>query len=182
MLCDNAAFLDQVGAWKSETGRVAARRASQFWLMGLACSAVGAGWQTVALRIKESEVRGGSATAEKGEEAVELKKIARYVDVHLTMARMKGRRRTRYCTLRPQSFSSRMLIRVCSTSVMAHHANISRRERSVVNTQLLSDICDMAIPASALSYGYGYLDDGIVGLAGTVSSLLGVTAQWSKTA
>jgi len=90
MLCDNAAFLDQVGAWKSETGKVAARRASQFWLMGLACSAVGAGWQTVALRIKEGEVRSGSATAEKGEEAVELKKIARYVDAEVTMAGMKG--------------------------------------------------------------------------------------------
>ena len=132
MFCDNAAFLDQVGAWKSETGKVAARRASQFWLMGLACSAVGAGWQTVVVGMRESEVRSGSAKAEKGEEAVELKMIA--------------------------------------------------RERSAVNTQLLSDICDMAIPASALSYGYGYLDDGIVGLAGTVSSLVGVAAQWSKTA
>jgi len=91
MLCDNAAFLDQVGAWKSETGKVAARRASQFWLMGLACSAVGAGWQTVALRIKESEVRSGSANGEKGEEAVELKKIARYVIVEVTMAGMTGR-------------------------------------------------------------------------------------------
>jgi len=75
-----------------------------------------------------------------------------------------------------------MLIGVCRLSELAQHANTSRRERSTVNTQLLSDICDMAIPASALSYGYGYLDDGIVGLAGTVSSLLGVTAQWSKTA
>jgi len=85
MLCDNAAFLDQVGAWKSETGKVAARRASQFWLMGLACSAVGASWQTVTLRLRENEVRSGSATAEKGEDAVELKKIARYVIVWMWM-------------------------------------------------------------------------------------------------
>jgi peroxin-11B len=38
----------------------------------------------------------------------------------------------------------------------------------------------MAIPASIL--GLVELDDGIVGLAGTVSSLLGVFTVWKKTA
>ena len=57
-----------------------------------------------------------------------------------------------------------------------------RRERTTVNVQLLSDLCDITIPSFALSYGQGYLDDGLVGLAGTVSSLLGLTAQWRKTA
>lgn len=57
--------------------------------------------------------------------------------------------------------------------------NVSR-ERTATNTQLLSDICDLTIPVSAL--GYLNLDDGIVGLAGTASSLIGVLATWKKTA
>ena len=54
------------------------------------------------------------------------------------------------------------------------------RERNAANAQLLSDLCDLTIPSSAL--GYVNLDDGIVGLAGTVSSLIGVWATWKKTA
>ena len=54
------------------------------------------------------------------------------------------------------------------------------RERNAANSQLLSDLCDLTIPSSAL--GYVNLDDGIVGLAGTVSSLIGVWATWKKTA
>jgi len=46
--------------------------------------------------------------------------------------------------------------------------------------QLLSDLCDLTVPVSAL--GFANLDDGLVGLAGTVSSLIGVFAQWKKTA
>ena len=46
--------------------------------------------------------------------------------------------------------------------------------------QLLSDVCDLTIPTAAL--GYLDLDDGIVGLAGTASSLIGVLATWKKTA
>ncbi|MCJ1304169.1 Peroxisomal membrane protein PMP27 [Hypocenomyce scalaris] len=54
------------------------------------------------------------------------------------------------------------------------------KERTATNIQLISDLCDMTIPLSALEYAN--LDDGIVGLAGTVSSLLGVWSQWKKTA
>lgn len=54
------------------------------------------------------------------------------------------------------------------------------RQRNASNIQLISDICDLSIPSSAL--GYANLDDGIVGLAGTVSSVLGVYAIWQKTA
>jgi hypothetical protein len=53
-------------------------------------------------------------------------------------------------------------------------------ERSVANTQLLSDLCDLTVPVTAL--GWYAFDDGFVGLAGTVSSLLGVYGQWKKTA
>ncbi|KAL3479921.1 peroxisomal biogenesis factor 11 [Aspergillus californicus] len=54
------------------------------------------------------------------------------------------------------------------------------KERSATRIQLFSDLCDLAIPASAL--GIVTLDDGLVGIAGTVSSLIGVWSQWRKTA
>ncbi|MCJ1258844.1 Peroxisomal membrane protein PMP27 [Lignoscripta atroalba] len=54
------------------------------------------------------------------------------------------------------------------------------RERAATNLQLISDLCDLTVPGSAL--GYANLDDGIVGLAGTVSSLIGVWSTWKKTA
>ena len=54
------------------------------------------------------------------------------------------------------------------------------RERNTINLQLISDLCDLTIPSAAL--GYANLDDGIVGLAGTVSSLIGLWSTWKKTA
>ncbi|KAF2676195.1 peroxisomal biogenesis factor 11 [Lentithecium fluviatile CBS 122367] len=54
------------------------------------------------------------------------------------------------------------------------------REANAVKIQLISDLCDITIPTGAL--GWVKLDDGIVGLAGTVSSALGVWGQWKKTA
>lgn len=44
----------------------------------------------------------------------------------------------------------------------------------------MSDLCDLTIPASAL--GWVGLDDGLVGLAGTLGSLIGIYGQWKKTA
>jgi hypothetical protein len=54
------------------------------------------------------------------------------------------------------------------------------RERAAARIQLISDLCDLTVPISAL--GLASLDDGIVGIAGTISSLIGVWAQWRKTA
>jgi len=54
------------------------------------------------------------------------------------------------------------------------------RDRSAAQLQLISDLCDLTVPGSAL--GYANLDDGIVGLAGTVSSLIGLYAAWVKSA
>ncbi|KAF5483927.1 Peroxisomal membrane protein PMP30A [Colletotrichum fructicola] len=53
-------------------------------------------------------------------------------------------------------------------------------ERAGSRLQLLSDLCDLTVPTSALAWAN--FDDGIVGLAGTVSSLIGVYTQWKKTA
>ncbi|KAI9826570.1 MAG: Peroxisomal membrane protein PMP27 [Thelocarpon impressellum] len=55
-----------------------------------------------------------------------------------------------------------------------------QRERAAVNIQLVSDLCDLTVPSAAL--GLVNFDDGFVGLAGTVSSLIGVWSQWKKTA
>lgn len=68
---------------------------------------------------------------------------------------------------------------VCSSETLTW-ANWECRERAATNLQLISDVCDLTIPSSAL--GYVNLDDGIVGLAGTVSSLIGVWGIWKKTA
>lgn len=38
----------------------------------------------------------------------------------------------------------------------------------------------MTVPSTAL--GYANFDDGIIGLAGTLSSLLGIQGVWAKTA
>ncbi|KAI0477664.1 peroxisomal biogenesis factor 11 [Xylariaceae sp. FL0804] len=54
------------------------------------------------------------------------------------------------------------------------------KERAASQLQLLSDLCDLTVPSSAL--GWVGFDDGFVGLAGTVSSLIGVYSQWKKTA
>lgn len=55
------------------------------------------------------------------------------------------------------------------------------RQRTAVNLQLLSDVCDITVPAFGLGMA-PFLDDGIVGLAGTTSSLIGVYSVWKKTA
>ncbi|EED23305.1 peroxisomal biogenesis factor (PEX11), putative [Talaromyces stipitatus ATCC 10500] len=54
------------------------------------------------------------------------------------------------------------------------------RERVAARIQLVSDLCDLSVPLSAL--GYVKLDDGLVGIAGTISSLIGVWSAWKKTA
>ncbi|KUI62214.1 Peroxisomal membrane protein PMP27 [Cytospora mali] len=53
------------------------------------------------------------------------------------------------------------------------------KERSTSQLQLISDLCDLTVPSTAL--GWVALDDGIVGLAGTLSSLIGIATQWKKT-
>jgi peroxin-11B len=53
------------------------------------------------------------------------------------------------------------------------------KERAASHLQLVSDVCDLTVPSAAL--GWAGFDDGFVGLAGTVSSLIGVYSQWKKT-
>lgn len=63
-----------------------------------------------------------------------------------------------------------------------------RLEKEIFETrlQMLSDACDWLIPAYTLGMvggkGRFSIDEGAVGLAGIVSSLIGVRGQWRKTA
>lgn len=52
------------------------------------------------------------------------------------------------------------------------------KERREVETQLLQDSLDALIPASALEYIR--ISDGLVGLAGFYTSLMGMRSQWRK--
>ncbi|KAF2116989.1 peroxisomal biogenesis factor 11 [Lophiotrema nucula] len=56
----------------------------------------------------------------------------------------------------------------------------ANKDANAVKIQLISDLCDITIPSAAL--GWANFDDGFVGLAGTLSSLLGVYTAWKKTA
>lgn len=57
---------------------------------------------------------------------------------------------------------------------------VDNRERTATQLQLVSDLCDLTVPTANL--GLINFDDGIVGLAGTTSSLIGLGAAWAKTA
>ncbi|CAG8805581.1 37151_t:CDS:2, partial [Gigaspora margarita] len=52
------------------------------------------------------------------------------------------------------------------------------RERKNLTRQLLQDIFDIMIPTTSL--GYIHLEDGIVGLAGVFSAIIGAKMQWEK--
>jgi len=52
------------------------------------------------------------------------------------------------------------------------------KQWSTARLQLVSDLCDICIPSTSL--GYLNLDDGLVGLAGTTSSLIGLYNAWEK--
>lgn len=54
------------------------------------------------------------------------------------------------------------------------------KEAYETRMQLLCDLCDFVIPASAL--GLVTVDEGVVGMAGTISSLIGLRGVWRKTA
>ncbi|OCK81659.1 peroxisomal biogenesis factor 11 [Lepidopterella palustris CBS 459.81] len=54
------------------------------------------------------------------------------------------------------------------------------KELTKARLQLIQDCCDILNPSNSL--GFVELDDGIIGLAGTLSSLLGVYSVWKKTA
>jgi peroxin-11B len=57
-------------------------------------------------------------------------------------------------------------------------SNDACREWNVATLQLACDLADMTVPATFL--GIVNLDDGIVGLLGTFSSLVGMFNAWER--
>lgn len=49
-----------------------------------------------------------------------------------------------------------------------------------VKFQLIQDVFDALIPAGTLGY-LPFMDEGLIGIAGVVSSLMGGYTQWIKT-
>ncbi|KAG0066837.1 Peroxisomal membrane protein PMP27 [Podila epicladia] len=55
---------------------------------------------------------------------------------------------------------------------------LANKEQLTINKGLLQDGLDMLIPSTGL--GYVDLDDGAVGLIGTITSIMGAQSQWAK--
>ena len=57
-------------------------------------------------------------------------------------------------------------------------AKANTKVRGDVTWQLAQDLLDVAIPAGSLQYLH--LDEGLIGLCGTASSIMGAITQWNK--
>jgi peroxin-11B len=57
---------------------------------------------------------------------------------------------------------------------------IDSRETDAIKFQLTQDVFDALIPGGSLGY-LPFMDEGLIGLAGVVSSLMGGYTQWLKT-
>lgn len=80
----------------------------------------------------------------------------------------------------PDGKMEKVKIQKCASSTPMYGPILTNsRQRKVANIQLTSDLCDLTVPSTAL--GYANFDDGFIGLAGTLSSLLGVQGVWAKT-
>ena len=80
----------------------------------------------------------------------------------------------------PESRVERLTIAKCAVPFHGKDSTNVNRQQKATNMQLISDLCDLTVPSTFL--GYANFDDGIIGLAGTLSSLLGVAVVWNKTA
>lgn len=148
---DTVTVVDVIGARKLASVQRLQDTAYRSWLAGLLCSALAGVYTLWRLQEKEKKVN-----RKEGEGVVEAKKIEKYAIVFFFL--------------------------FLAVSAGNGHANLAvfSSERAAARVQLVSDLCDLTIPASAI--GAVKLDDGLVGIAGTVSSLIGVWAQWKRTA
>ncbi|BFZ60235.1 hypothetical protein YB2330_001262 [Saitoella coloradoensis] len=81
-----------------------------------------------------------------------------------------------------QISSQRAALTLSPTTAEEEKTDVKKldRESNAASYQLLQDLLDVTIPGSGL--GLLPLDDGVVGVAGVVSSILGAKTQWKKTA
>jgi peroxin-11B len=152
MLTDTLTYLDASGVRPSATAKKMQTQAYKAWMTGLCFSVLNGVYTIYKSRSEEAAQTDKAVAAEK---TVEVKKLQRYVS-------------------RP-TLPSPFQAFVTDTTLLTFYS-----ERSAAQTQLVSDLCDLFIPLSAL--GFIKVDDGVVGLAGSVSSLIGLMGQWSKTA
>lgn len=134
-------------------------RAARLWFTGIAFSIVSSLYKLYGLQQREASARRARGDAEKeGEKKVELKTIRACVSLPL-VSRYYGKsgemedRETDYCP--------------------AHHS-----QQAAVRYQLTQDCLDILIPSGTL--GYHNLNDGLIGLVGTVTSFMGLRTQVHK--
>lgn len=149
---DLLTLLDATGIKKSPNAKRLQQEAYRFWAAGITFSIVGQLYTLWQLKKREEKV-----DRKEGEGVVEGKRIAKYVFEKGWMDDEDD-----------------------DDDDDDDDANVGNRERAASRLQLTSDLCDITVPLSALAWVN--FDDGIVGLAGTFSSLLGVYSQWNKTA
>lgn len=159
---DSITLVDALGFKKLDSAKKLQEYAYRAWMSGLVCSVV-AGVYTL-YRLQE---RQKTVDRKEGEGVVEAKKIERY-DFLLFFFWISVFKSCPCLAILPFQ------------RLFVAHANLRYRERIAARIQLVSDLCDLTVPLSAL--GYVKLDDGLVGIAGTISSLIGVWSAWKKTA
>jgi peroxin-11B len=153
---DALTYLNAAGIKKSDSAKRLGKEAYKYWFAGLAFSAMSGIYGLYRLRERETKLN-----KEIGEGVVESKRLQKYVFLG-SLAQKIG-------------IAGKLVIYYTDGLLIDEY-----RERAAINLQLLSDLCDLTVPTAAL--GWVSLDDGIVGLAGTVSSLIGVYGAWKKTA
>ncbi|CAB4391174.1 unnamed protein product [Rhizophagus irregularis] len=68
--------------------------------------------------------------------------------------------------------------KIAETSERSKDTATLKKERKAAIRQLIQDVLDCSIPATAL--GYIHLEDGLVGLTGFITSIMGAQSQWKK--
>ncbi|KAG0005069.1 Peroxisomal membrane protein PMP27 [Entomortierella chlamydospora] len=121
-----------------------------------------------------------------GAGAYKFQNIKRYIELSnkfwlsgIIFSFLGGLYKTRHIQIRRETASRGLKHHVESEKLSAHaEVKAIEREQHEVNKQLLQDALDMLIPSTSL--GYVDLDDGLVGLIGTVTSIMGAQAHWAK--
>ncbi|KAF9172360.1 Peroxisomal membrane protein PMP27 [Mortierella sp. AD011] len=121
-----------------------------------------------------------------GAGAYKFQNIKRYIELSnkfwlsgIIFSFLGGLYKTRHIQIRRETASRGLKHHVESEKLNARaEVKAIEREQHEVNKHLLQDALDMLIPSTSL--GYVDLDDGLVGLIGTVTSIMGAQAHWAK--
>lgn len=134
-------------------------RAARLWMTGIACSIVCSIYKLYGLQQREAAVRRAFGGEKVDERKVELKTI-------------------RTCVALPLSRPAPRRYALMTDSGAATDVVRDRRQQAATRYQLVQDSLDILIPSGTL--GYHSLNDGVIGLAGTVTSFMGLRSQVNK--